>query len=954
MLCVFAVLGIFQATAVAQEATERIHLRMEVCDETTSIGLKEVKITVMDTVGTVMSNPASVLSFVIDPKPGRLFETVEYLTIGSLEKHPKYRVKAERKGWEPFDSILPMSEREVNGEIRYYLPAITLMREPTKLNEVAVTATKIKMVMRGDTLVYDATAFAMPDGSMLDDLIAALPYARIDEYGVITVNNKTVSSLLVNGREFFKGDPMVALRNLPSYTVKDVKVYRQTPEHLTYSTKERSEQERAKDPLVMDVYLKKEYYGGWLANVEAGAGAATTGDASLKWLGRLFTMHYNESANIAVYAQANNLNDNQQPGKKGEWRQPELSGGQQTTKKAGIMYNTVWKDQTRNGVDLTVNFTHNTGDYQSVGTSEYFRAGGNTFTHSDNQNVKGAYKVDATSEIKRRFRPGLLKFSAKFNYEHENTERRWTTLGGDTDGEDIFAISGLKEWERRALYINNDRSNDTKEHKDVKGSLSFAPDINGVSWLSDLHFSADFSYDRTDNDNNNSYDVIYNNSSEPDIDNRYRNSGFNDIYNVCARADLSTIGFRCKKSEWKFALNYTFEYNRNRGNFYGEISKLTAGEYSPWTDDPDKIRHSTESSLNHNVVADANYSHREFSINFNAPLKFYHRTISYFQYDELNEITRNNLIFNPKLTFSIGNFRRGINLTLSSDTKWLPAMYTLLGIRDVRNPLYVTVGNRDLKPFSDRDITLSGHIKGLRLSLNYTKKKDSWTGVSIYDGTTGATTYINSVNINGNWSASTRLGYSLHINKIGVSLNNELVYGFGHSNALSSNSLAAPVKVSYDNMNLAYDFEGSYRWKTISLTARVKAKWNSMDKARSFYGSSDYWDISYGFTATSPQVWGITFETSLIAFCRRGYGTADMNTTDWVWNLSASRALDRKKKFILKIIANDILQQFPNVSYNSSVMGRSERRFNTQPAYVIATLTYRLDLIPKNPLDKQR
>ncbi len=740
--------------------------------------------------------------------------------------------------------------------------------------------------------------------------------------------------------------------NLPAKVkVKDVKVYHQTPEHLTYSNKERSEQERARDPLVMDVYLKKEYYGGWLGNVEAGAGVATTGDATLKWLGRLFTMHYNERANVAVYAQANNLNDSQQPGKKGEWKTPELSGGQQSTKKAGIMYNTVWKDQVRNGMDLTVNVTRNTGDYQSIGTSEYFMAGGNTFTHSDNQSVKGAYKVDATGEITRRFRPGLLKFTAKFNYEHENTERRWTTLGGDTDGEDIFAISDLKEWERRALYSNTDRSDDTREHKDAKGALSFAPDINDIGWLSNLHFSADFSFDRDDTDNNNSYDVIYNNSSEPDIDNRYRNDGFNDRYNVTARADIKTIQFRCRKSEWQFALNYTFEYNRNRGNNYGEISKLTDGEYSPWTDDPDKINRSTESSFNHNIVADANYSHREFRVSFNAPLKFYDRTISYFKYGEHSELTRNDLIFNPRLTFSVGNFRKGIDLSLSSDTRWLPAMYTLLGIRDVRNPLYITVGNRNLKPFSDRNISLSGHIKGIRLSLNYTKTKDSWTGLSLYDGTTGVATYSN-VNINGNWDASTRLGYSLNINKIGVSLNNDLVYSFAHRCALSSNSLTEPVKVSYDNMNLAYNFEGSYRWQQIALTAKVKAEWKRMDKARSFYGSSDYWDISYGFTATSPQVWGVTFETSLIAFCRRGYGTAAMNTTDWVWNLSASRALDRKRKFVLQIVANDILQQFPNVSYSTSGMSRYESRFNTQPAYVIATLTYRIDLLPKNPIDR--
>lgn len=44
-----------------------------------------------------------------------------------------------------------------------------------KLGEAVVRATKIKMVMKGDTLVYNADAFQLSQGSMLDALIEQLP-----------------------------------------------------------------------------------------------------------------------------------------------------------------------------------------------------------------------------------------------------------------------------------------------------------------------------------------------------------------------------------------------------------------------------------------------------------------------------------------------------------------------------------------------------------------------------------------------------------------------------------------------------------------------------------------------------------------------------------------------------------------------------------------------------------
>jgi hypothetical protein len=53
--------------------------------------------------------------------------------------------------------------------------------------------------MDGDTLVYNADAFQMAEGSMLDALIKKLPGVELEAGGVIKVNGRQVSSLLLNG-----------------------------------------------------------------------------------------------------------------------------------------------------------------------------------------------------------------------------------------------------------------------------------------------------------------------------------------------------------------------------------------------------------------------------------------------------------------------------------------------------------------------------------------------------------------------------------------------------------------------------------------------------------------------------------------------------------------------------------------------------------------------------------
>jgi len=120
------------------------------------------------------------------------------------------------------------SLRYVGRSAQFKLPTIYLKRKNTFTNqtlpELTVTATKVKMFYRGDTLVYNADAFNVANGSMLDALIKQLPGTELTRNGEIFVNGKKVQSLMLNGKDFFRGNNKLMLENLPYYTVKEIKV----------------------------------------------------------------------------------------------------------------------------------------------------------------------------------------------------------------------------------------------------------------------------------------------------------------------------------------------------------------------------------------------------------------------------------------------------------------------------------------------------------------------------------------------------------------------------------------------------------------------------------------------------------------------------------------------------------------------------------------------------------
>ncbi|MCQ2069047.1 MAG: outer membrane beta-barrel protein [Bacteroidaceae bacterium] len=142
------------------------------------------------------------------------------------------------------------------------------MRGGQMLEEVAINAVVAKVQIINDTVMFNSAAYKLPEGSSVEDLIRKLPGVQIGSDGNITVNGKSVSRILVNGKEFFNDDKTVALTQLTADMIEKVKAYEKQSDLARQTGIDDGEEET-----VLDLQVKKGMAKGWFGNLSVGGGA---------------------------------------------------------------------------------------------------------------------------------------------------------------------------------------------------------------------------------------------------------------------------------------------------------------------------------------------------------------------------------------------------------------------------------------------------------------------------------------------------------------------------------------------------------------------------------------------------------------------------------------------------------------------------------------------------------
>ncbi len=177
------------------------------------------------------------------------------------------------------------------------LGKLLLKTSTVNLNEVIVRAERPPVSIRKDTIEFNAAAFKTLPDALVEDLLRKLPGVNVDKDGNILVNGRRVSTIYVDGKDFFGGDVRIASKNLPANTIDKVQVMNDV-EALRFNPL----MAEADIPQVINLKLKPGIKKGVFGKMYAGGGVKDKGEA-----GAMLNL-FRDTTQISILGYGNNLN----------------------------------------------------------------------------------------------------------------------------------------------------------------------------------------------------------------------------------------------------------------------------------------------------------------------------------------------------------------------------------------------------------------------------------------------------------------------------------------------------------------------------------------------------------------------------------------------------------------------------------------------------------------------
>lgn len=875
---------------------------------------------------------------------------------GIVLPHPgKYILRVSAIDYQTTYVDITIPHRQYGRKVKVWEPdPVRLKNDIRRLDEITVTASKVMMVMKGDTIVYNASAFQLSEGSMLDQLVRQLPGVELKEGGKIYVHGRFVKNLLINGRDFFSGDASVALQNLPAYTVDKVKVY-EKDEDWAYLRNPADTVFSRELPLVMDVRLKRHYNLGWLANGEAAYG--THG----RYLLRLFGLRTTDHSHLALYANVNNTNDTRVPGATGEWSPYWQPSGEQSLKMGGVDFHV---DSRRNKSEYDGSFqaTRETNDeetYQSVRT---FLQTGDVFSRSHTKSQSGKTHLTLKQKFRLPKKDFFFSVAPKVEFTHQCTEGQLLSAQFSADPMDgyrgesldsVFAKAGSSQL--MPLLINHlqQTSHGEEDWYDAEGKMGLS--IKSKLTGNMIRLSADGDWHRQESEDYSRYDLRY--TADGDFRNRYIESP--------SKRHRYQFGFNYEWTLRSFQLNFNYSYEQKfqsdgRSLYrldrlqewgqdttqpFGSLPSATGWEQTAM--DLLNSFHTTQHSRYHQsrLLLKAGREQTTGTLTVILPVTVQHDRIADRRNEAAHDVLRRKSFVDPYVWYKRKNFS-----VIYSMTHVLPEMSYLLDVRDDSNPLSVWRGNSELK-VGRRN---SGNISYL------SRKNKKWWSIDFsvswlhnaiaqgmtYQPSTGVFTY-QPCNVNGNWNAGISVSQNHSLGKDGhwtIGSNTKVDYG-DNVDLITEYGISS-VKSTVHRLRGRETLGIDYRIRDTHLGLKVSVDWSRMTSPRKGFERISIADVYYCATMSTLLWWKIHLDTDLTMYHRMGYSDKSMNSNELVWNLSMSRSLDKRNNCQLKFTGFDLLHQLSNVRQSINAQGRTETWYNTIQSYLMLHVIYRFNMKP--------
>lgn len=643
-----------------------------------------------------------------------------------------------------------------------------------QLKEAKVIGTRFLLVVKKDTTIYDLDALTLKNGALLREAFEKLPGISFRN-GSLYHNGQEVKRVLINGMDFSSKNPLLALQTLPSYIMKNIKVYERKSDFSEKTGIDDGQQE-----LVADVSVRRKYMGVWTGQLTVGVG--TDKRFSGKGFGNTFTDQFR----VSLFGNANNINEQMWYSGDGQERAVAAQPGDNQFYTPGATF--LWKNKKTSKekgyflISGGLDYNKEIYDKEELYRSELYLSDGSLFsagktistTHQNrfSNNLKMDWNI--SNSLSASYVASLELNRSRDN--HNVVKANWNEAPIVEDGGIANALTILQNsngQEPTAIDFQQ-RKNDFNQ--------------NNSAYQHQLSFNYDFL-------KSNTYLVVkhrlnLNNDAQEEQQNtyyKYFNQEAHKSYGFDRKLDTETnkntqdifariIHFFTVKGFSRFALSLDYRYNQSNIEYGrdGFLANLKMRQDSPLSRaiDDESTRSWNEKDYQHTIEPKLSIAKSIFAFEFTPTLNFKRQQLDYHKRNLPDlSLKREYRYWAIEAQFRVRSTSLGSLLARFLSTPNIPSIHSFVSYPDKTDPQYIVMGNENLT-MGRRNTLLAWYWRNfvqdgekgkrtrtLSAHLVYSRQQNHVANFTTYNRKTGVVT-IQPVNVSGNWNGKMNIGFS--------------------------------------------------------------------------------------------------------------------------------------------------------------------------------------------------
>lgn len=813
------------------------------------------------------SDSSRAASALTDEKGGFVIEGI---------KSGKYHLNVTYVGYQPILRPVEIAPEDTLVDLGIF----AMQGTGVTLKAVEIVQVRAPMVVKRDTLEFNADYYKTRGNAMIEELLKILPGFQVAPDGTVRVNGGTVRRILVDGKPFFGDDPKMATRNLPADMIEKVQLIDQKSDHAQFTGIDGGRREKA-----INIVMKRDKKGNLLGRMAAGYGT------NERFAGNVSLNRFSDNEQLSFIGNANNINNTAFLDGDGQ-RMAGENNGIARIGEGGFNYSTDLSKKLRINGSYVVNTTHT--ENEEIRSRQNLLQDTTYYYNTNMYTINN--KLDHTLRMRIEYNIDTmhhLVVAGYFNYSN-----------ADYSQESIYQTLGDK-----GQQVNNGVT--YNNHKDK--TPIFSPSIfwerkfkkRGRTLRANLNMGLNNNMQSNYNKSNN---LFIQSTGETEADT------IDQQNNIAKKYRQTSISLSYSEPIFKDRLlEFSYDYIHDH-----ILSNKETYDYNVHKRVYDKLNDSLSNYFKQN-----SHIHRAIlgihtqKNKFDYSLGFTIQTVSmnYLNVSQQTSLEKLSTNFFPYIlcnyTFS-DNAR--LKFYYAGDTQF-PNIDQLQPVPDNSNPLYIQRGNPDLKMIFTHNFNLGYNtfnpqkMRAFIADLNASIYKGKIINVNWFDSV--GRQVSQQQNVNGAFNVTANLANSFPLKKQQTSINLNTALGFN-----KDISFINGVKGSMNNFNIVQGLSFNYTHKALfnfSTTSSVSYSGTrySLQKGNNI----NYFNYAFLFNCNVNIPFGLSIGCSLDYRLNTGRA-AGYNQDATLLNAFVSKSLFKRNQGLIKLLGFDLLKQNLSISRN--------------------------------------